>query len=151
MGIYSHVSRAFVKEDDGAEQPMALPQTGYPNYVTVAGLAQLRERLDAARASGSEREIEHWGSRVDSAIVVPLEAASTKTVKFGATVTIESPDRTQRTYAIVGEDEADPLRGTISWISPLGQALIDSRVGKRVLWKRPAGDLAVRILAIEYR
>ncbi|MGZ3497855.1 MAG: GreA/GreB family elongation factor [Vulcanimicrobiaceae bacterium] len=146
------MSRAFVKEDDGVpEKGIVVPQTGHPNYVTPHGLAQLRERLAAARDAQDERDIEHLQSRIESAIIVDPKQQQPDVVKFGATVTIEEPDRSQHTYTVVGEDEADPVHGTISWISPLAQALLESRVGKRVLWKRPAGDLPVRVLSIEYR
>jgi transcription elongation GreA/GreB family factor len=65
-------------------------------------------------------------------------------------VTIEGPDRHQSTYRIVGEDEADPLQGRISWLSPLAQALLDHRSGDRVVWQRPAGNVPVRIVSISY-
>ncbi|HEY8315084.1 MAG TPA: GreA/GreB family elongation factor [Candidatus Baltobacteraceae bacterium] len=146
------MSRAFVKDDDGTpEKPIAIPQTGFPNYVTPHGLAQLRERLAAAESAAEEAQIEHLRSRVESAIPVDPKQQPAGVVQFGATVSIEEPDGSTHTYTIVGEDEADPLHGTISWISPLAQALVDARVGANVLWKRPAGDLPVRVRSIEYR
>ena len=50
-------------------------------------------------------------------------------MQFGSTVTIEREDGRRQTFRIVGEDEADPAKGTISYVSPLARALIGKRVG----------------------
>ena len=42
---------------------------------------------------------------------------------------LEREDGRRQTFRIVGEDEADPAEGSVSWISPLGQALLGKRVG----------------------
>jgi len=52
------------------------------------------------------------------------------------------------TFAVVGEDEADPARGRISWVSPLARALAEARVGDAVVWKRPTGEVELTIVAI---
>jgi transcription elongation factor GreB len=145
------VSRAFVKEDDGDSEIVApRPQRQHPYYVTPEGFAKLKERLAQAQAAGHERDAELLAERVESAIVIdPREQKSDKAA-FGASVTVETPDRKQQTYRIVGEDEADPLSGTISWLSPLAQALVEHRAGDRVVWKRPAGNVAVRIISVQY-
>jgi transcription elongation GreA/GreB family factor len=57
-------------------------------------------------------------------------------VRFGHTVTIVRDDGREQTYRIVGEDEADPTRGTLSRVSPLARALFGKRVGEVV----PAGN-----------
>lgn len=145
------MSRAFVKEDDGdAEVVAPRPQRQHPYYVTPEGFAQLQERLTQAQAAGNEREAETLQERVEAAIVVNPKDHDSAVAGFGAAVTVETPDRKRQTYRIVGEDEADPLQGTISWLSPLAQALIDHRAGERVTWQRPAGNVAVRIVSIHY-
>ena len=53
-------------------------------------------------------------------------------VQFGSVVTIARADRQRQTYQIVGEDEADPARGSISYVSPLAQSLLGKAVGERV-------------------
>jgi transcription elongation GreA/GreB family factor len=50
-------------------------------------------------------------------------------VRFGSTVTILAEDDSRRTYRIVGEDEADPAQGTISYVSPMARALTGKVVG----------------------
>jgi transcription elongation GreA/GreB family factor len=145
------VSRAFVKEDDGDSEVVApRPQRQHPYYVTPEGFAQLQERLAQAQAAGNEREVEQAQERIESAIVLDPHEQKSDVAAFGATVTVETPDRKRQTYRIVGEDEANPTSGTISWLSPLAQALMEHRAGDRVVWKRPAGNVAVRIVSIQY-
>jgi transcription elongation GreA/GreB family factor len=145
------VSRAFVKEDDGVSEVVApRPQRQHPYYVTPEGYAHLQEGLAQAQAGGNEREVELLQERLEAAIVVDPQQQARDVVAFGASVTVETPDGKQQTYRIVGEDEADPLSGTISWISPLAQALLEHRAGDRVVWERPAGNVPVRIVSISY-
>jgi transcription elongation GreA/GreB family factor len=53
-------------------------------------------------------------------------------VQFGSTVTILRDDDRRQTYRIVGEDEADPRKGTLSHVSPLAQAVLGRRVGDEI-------------------
>ena len=53
----------------------------------------------------------------------------TSEVHFGSTVTILREDGRRQTYRIVGEDEADPPAGTLSYVSPVAQALMGKQVG----------------------
>lgn len=145
------MSRAFVKEDDGDSEVVAPRlQRQHPYYVTPEGYTQLEERLVKAQAAGNEREVEQTKERIESAIVLDPRDQKADVAAFGASVTVETPDRKQQTYRIVGEDEANPLGGTISWLSPLAQALMEHRAGDRVIWKRPAGNVALRIISIHY-
>jgi transcription elongation GreA/GreB family factor len=61
------------------------------------------------------------------------EPADTTTARFGSTVTVEREDGTSRTYRIVGEDEADPAAGSISYVSPMARALMGKGVGDAVV------------------
>jgi transcription elongation GreA/GreB family factor len=145
------VSRAFVKEDDGDSEVVApRPQRQHPYYVTPEGFAQLQDRLAKAQAAGNEREVEQTQERIESAVVLDPREQKSDIAAFGASVTVEMPDRKRQTYRIVGEDEANPLSGTISWLSPLAQALMEHRAGDRVVWKRPAGNVPLRIISIQY-
>jgi transcription elongation GreA/GreB family factor len=53
-------------------------------------------------------------------------------VRFGSTVTIERDDGRRQTWRIVGEDEADPAKGTLSYVAPLARALVGKVVGDTV-------------------
>jgi transcription elongation GreA/GreB family factor len=141
------VSRAFVKESDGAEGE-ALPELAispHRNLVTADGLAriedQLRrvdEELASARAADDrpaiarvERDRRYWAQRRGSAEVVP-KADSPDAVRFGCSVRLQAEDGTTARFRIVGEDESDPARGLISWVSPLAEALLGACVGDDV-------------------
>lgn len=167
------MSRAFVREGDGESDPGELPDlpiSEHPNYVTPRGMMLLRARLNdatkraraldaavAADAAGARLERAHvrremrWlQARILGAITIAPERQPADRVAFGARVEVAGDDGREYRYRIVGEDEADPERGLISWVSPLARALHGARVGERVVWKRPAGDLGVEVLAIDY-
>lgn len=145
------MSRAFVKEhEDAVEKGIILPTSQHPYYVTPAGLERLRARLDAAREAGSEREIAEIEEKLSRAAAIDPAKQPQDVVRFGATVEVEAPGGKRSTYTIVGEDEAHPLEGTISWLSPLARALEEARVGQRVVWLRPAGHVPLRVISIRY-
>ncbi len=56
----------------------------------------------------------------------------------------------QCSFTIVGEDEADPERGLLSWVSPLARELIGKQKGDVVVWKKPSGDQEMEIMDFEY-
>ncbi len=163
------MSRAFVKEPDGdavGDDAPELPVSPHPNRVTPRGLALLRAELDALAARrralaeaadpvaarlallSVERRMRYLTKRIDSAIVQAPENRPRDRVGFGATVEVLDEDGARHRFVIVGEDEADPARGLISWVSPLARALLDSEVGDEVRWRRPKGDAALEIVRI---
>jgi transcription elongation GreA/GreB family factor len=165
------MSRAFVKDDDEApEEP--LPEraiSDHPNYVTPLGLAQMAarleeleaERLELARRADAddsvrerqryvERDSRYFRRRLETALTVDPQARRHDAVGFGATVTVREDSGERRTYTIVGEDEADPDVGLVSWVSPLARVLEGARVGEHAVWRRPAGALDLIIVAVEY-
>ena len=70
---------------------------------------------------------------------------------FGATVCYLDFTSQEKTVSIVGIDEIDPLRGYISWISPVARALISAQEGDIVCLRTPTGVEKLEILAVEYR
>jgi transcription elongation GreA/GreB family factor len=138
------MSRAFVKEDSG-EGGDALPDRPIslaPNFVTPEGLALIDAELarlqDALAAAGDdraarapvERDLRYWRARRASTEVIP--PPGTEEVRFGSTVTIERDDGRRQTWRIVGEDEADPAKGTLSYVAPLARALVGKVVGDTI-------------------
>jgi transcription elongation factor GreB len=69
---------------------------------------------------------------------------------FGATVTYERQNGEENTVTIVGIDEADPLNGSISWVSPVARALIKAREGEAVTLKTPSGVEELTVLDVRY-
>ena len=138
------MSRAFVKDqdDDFVDDLPDRPISTHPNDVTEEGLALIEAALAAARsalgdaqtaedraaAARARRDLRYWTARHASARVVPPPTDTTE-VRFGARVTIVRDDGREQTFRIVGEDEADPARGTISHVSPLACALFGKTVG----------------------
>jgi len=146
------MSVAFTKDEDHEAAAANLPDrpvSPHPNYVTPEGLAQLeaafaaaRAAYTAAQASGevsddrtamarATRDLRYYTARLASAQKIE-PVFSPERVVFGCTVDIRREDgRTQR-YRIVGEDEADPAQGGISYVSPLARALMGREVGDEV-------------------
>lgn len=159
------MSRAFVKEDgpERADLP-DLPVSPHPNFVTPRGLADLRARLAARQAdlaaararadrtdrgpeAAAERDLRYLEARLASAIPVDPPATPSE-VAFATQVRVAEEDGTERSFAIVGEDEADAAAGRIAPQAPLARALIGARVGDVVRWPRPGGALDLEVLEI---
>lgn len=138
------MSRAFVKESDGAEG-QDLPEllvSPHRNLVTPAGLGQIEamvERLQAAlseaRAADDrggvariQRDLRYWSERQRTAEVA-VPPVATGAVRFGSSVTLQRRDGRDIRYQIVGEDEAEPSSGKISYVSPIARRLIGAAAG----------------------
>jgi transcription elongation factor GreB len=145
------VSRAFRKEDDDKpDRPPARPIGDGPNYVTPAGLQALHAALERAREENDERNIAYYDGRIESAVVIDSSKSRPGVVSFGSMVTVRDERGKDVKLRIVGEDEADPMHGTISWSSPYAQALTDRKIGNRVVVQRPAGAATVTIVNVEH-
>lgn len=159
------MSVAFTKEEDSESAAADLPDrpiSPHPNLVTPKGLAQIEAELAAARAaygaaqaSGdaaadrtamarATRDLRYWSARRGNAQLIELDPAK-DIVQFGATVAFEREDGRRQAYAIVGEDEADPAKGSVSYISPLARALMGKSVGDSAM----VAGAEVEIVAIE--
>ena len=75
------------------------------------------------------------------------ETGDTKKVRVGSTVVVHVNGK-DKTYSIVGSNEADPVSGKISNESPLGQALLSLTPGKSVTVKTPAGEMVYKVVSI---
>ncbi len=143
---------AFTREEDYEAQAANLPDRPvslHPNLVTAAGLAALDAALAEARAAyaaaqaeggistdrtamaRATRDLRYWSARRGSAqLTEPPPRPGV--VQFGAAVEIERDDGRRQTFRIVGEDEADPARGAIAYVSPLAAALLNRAPGDTV-------------------
>ena len=152
------MSRAFVKEDDAVDALPERPISSHENYVTARGLELIEAALSRAQSehaaaqvaadrealASSARELHYWQQRRASAQLVP-PPPDKETVHFGSTVTIEREGGRRQTWQIVGEDEADPAHGTLSYAAPVARALAGRKVGEVV----QAGNSEAEIVAIE--
>jgi transcription elongation GreA/GreB family factor len=144
------LSVAFTKEDSAETASETLlpdrPVSPHPNLVTETGLKALEFQLRAAReayetaqkiedvnerrrqAAIPLRDARYFAARVRTAQII-TKLTSTDVVAFGSTVTFRRDDGRVQTYRIVGEDEADPKAGSISFVSPVAKLLMGKAVG----------------------
>lgn len=98
-----------------------------------------------------DRRIRFLTKRMDSAFVVdPSVHYGNDQVFFGATVTYVNKTGEEHTVTIVGVDELDPLRGRISWVSPVARALTKCREGEVAQLQTPQGMDELEIVSVEY-
>jgi len=159
------MSVAFVREESAetaAEVDLPdRPISPHPNLVTELGLQALKKAMADARAAYDAaqkiddvnerrrsaapaiRDMRYYAERLRSAKLMP-PAVSAKTVAFGNSVTFMRDDGRRQVFKIVGEDEADPRNGSISYVSPVARALIGKSVGDVVF----VNDHEIEVVAI---
>jgi transcription elongation factor GreB len=98
-----------------------------------------------------DRRVRFLSKRLDVIKVVNEPPTDPKRVFFGAWVTVEDDDGTEKTYRIVGADESDLEKGYISLDSPVARALLGKREGDEVRIKVPKGDVVYTVIGVEYR
>ena len=147
------MSVAFVREESAeVAQEITLPDrpiSPHPNLVTASGLAALEAAVAGARAAVetaqkledtnerrralalAARDARYFAERLASAQVV-ADADNAETIAVGHKVTFTRVDGRKQTYRIVGEAEAEPRQGTISYVSPLARRMIGRAVGDYV-------------------
>lgn len=159
------MSVAFTREESAETASETLlperPVSLHPNLVTQTGLKALELQLQQAReawevanavADANERrrqaavplrDMRYFTERLRTAHVMEDPVAG-DVVAFGSTVTFSREDGRVQTYRIVGEDEADPKTGTISFVSPVAKALLGKAKGDLAM----SGDQELEIIAI---
>ncbi|HTZ67865.1 MAG TPA: transcription elongation factor GreA [Roseiarcus sp.] len=160
------MSVAFTREESAetaAEVELPdRPISPHPNLVTASGLQALTNAMgesrtvyDAARriedaverrraVAVATRDMRYFADRLRTAQLVP-PSADFSVVAFGHRVTFRREDGRRQAFRIVGEDEADPRNGSISYVSPVARAVTGKAAGEIVL----AGDHEIEILSID--
>jgi len=147
------MSRAFVKEDvdlperSGRKRSASGLPPGATNYITAHGVKRLRDELEKLRAANtnSERAAELEQILASVHVVDPPDPAS-NSVSFGATVTVKDRKGRTETYTVVGVDELDLEPDAVSWISPIGKALLAADMGN---WITLEDGRTAKIVKIE--
>jgi transcription elongation factor GreB len=129
-----------------------------PKIVTeVADAAAQGDRSENAeyiygkkRLREIDRRIHFLTKRLESAVIVDPSQMDHDEVRFGATVVVEDEEGNRKTYVLVGTDESDPAQGALSYLSPVGKALMKRRVGDTVTVRRPVGDVELEIIQVSY-
>lgn len=145
-------------DDEHLEPKFEIPIPPGPNLVTARGLTLIGDRVDALEATidalvsggaeaaiidAAKRDLRYWQTRQVTAQVAPVPNG--ETVEIGTRVTFRHRGKL-RELAIVGDDEADPAAGKVSFSAPLARALMHAEVGDRLEF---AGqEDALEVLAI---
>ena len=166
------MSRGFVKEGDQEEPPIIPPRAALPagqtNYVTPAGLEELKkekQELEQERASiQAENETEKrrtqalidgklqlLNERLTSARLLKPEDQPADEVRFGASVEIENLGSKQKQeFQIVGVDEADIKKKKIAFVAPVARALTGKKIGEIAEFKLGNETRKLKVLKISY-
>jgi transcription elongation factor GreB len=123
---------------------------------TVAWAAALGDRSENAdylygkrRLREIDRRVRFLIKRLENAEVVHSSGRDTEQIFFGAAVKVRIRNEL-RQVTILGTDEVDPARGVVSWVSPIGKALLKARAGDTVTLRTPAGEEKLEILEVSY-
>lgn len=149
------MSRAFVREDvDPPERSgrirsaSGLPP-GATNYITARGAKRLRDELaNLQRAGGDTNRLRKLEEILRSVTIVDPPPGKAEGIIFGSTVTIEAHEGTAKTFTIVGVDELGFEHDAVSWISPIGKALLSAELGDRVTVEE---QKLGKVIKVEYR
>ena len=133
------MSRAFIKEDVDLPERSGRKRSasGLPpratNYITARGAKHLRDELEKLRAANSDsKRVAELEQILASVHVVDPPDPASNSVAFGATVTLKDKQGRTETYTVVGVDELDFDPDSVSWISPIGKALLAADIGDSV-------------------
>ncbi len=99
-----------------------------------------------------DRRLRFLAKRLENSEVIdPMQRQGCEQVFFGATVTVCHGDGSERTYSIVGIDEADAGCGRISWVSPLARALLKTRADDTIMLPLPGGVEELVVVEVAYQ
>ena len=167
------MSRAFVKDDAPDGPPIIPPRAplpaGVPNYVTPRGLALLHEERAALEAERARRAVEHGEDaerqrertvvagrlaalteRLALARLVDPKKQAPDTVRFGATVTVQTDTGEERRFQIVGVDEAEAAAGRVAFTVPIARAVTGKQVGETTTVSTPQGEEVLTVMSVSY-
>jgi len=116
---------------------------------TARDFGDLSENAEYSAAKDEQSQVEGRIAEIESILqnATVIQAGSTSKVQLGNTVTLKTDGKTV-SYTIVGSVEADPLEGKISDESPIGQALLNQKVGQKVTIETPRGAMLYEVVGI---
>jgi transcription elongation factor GreA len=159
-------------EEKAVAQPTYLSRKGLENLqseleqLRTVGRKSVAERIQQSRERGgtvgnaeyeeaknemafTEGRILTLDNMINNAVIIKESHGARETVEVGTRVTVQHQDGRTFQYAITGSTEADPAKGMISNISPIGKSLLGKRVGEVAEVSAPAGKIKLEVLAIE--
>jgi transcription elongation factor GreB len=124
----------------------------------VAAAAALGDRSDNAeyvygkkKLRELDRRLRELSERMDALTVIDPKPNPSGRAYFGAWVTVEHEDGTEKRYRLVGPDEFDVEAGLLSVNAPLGRSLLGKRKGDVVRFLRPAGAVEVTLVRVSWK
>jgi transcription elongation factor GreB len=156
------MSKAFTREDDDAPDERVRPKPnpalppGATNWVTADGFKRFQDELQSLQ---EQRSAPTWNREMEQRLVdleyllstVEVVAATDNNsheVRFGSMVTVRDEAGEEQKYRIVGLDETDTDCCWVSWISPIARTLMGTKLGQRVKFRFPAGEMELLVTAI---
>ncbi len=130
--------------------------------IVIQAIKEAREEGDLKENAGYDAARERQGmlearinyieSRMARFNIIDLKTLSGDKARFGATVGIEDIETGERKeFLLLGPDEADYSKGSISVFSPVGQALLGKEEGDEIMVDAPRGKIHYEIISIEYQ
>lgn len=113
---------------------------------TVDNAEYEEAKNELAFAEGRILTLDHI---IANAVIIEEHRGKRRTIEVGCTVTVVNQNSETLQYTITGTAEADPAKGKISNVSPIGRALLGKRVGQKPEVTVPSGKIRLEILAIE--
>lgn len=151
------MSVAFRRDSDEEhlEPTFEIPIPPGPNLVTPRGLTLIRDQVerletlvptltDEEAVKKARRELRYWRTRQATAQLAPTPSG--EAVEFGSTVTFRLNGQ-ERRITLVGDDEADPAAGRLSFSAPLSRALMQAEPGEMLPFGGKAD--AIEVIAVE--
>lgn len=119
-------------------------------------LNQMRSQGDLRENDGYNMAIEDFQNNEEKILEIKSQLENSEIVKstckdkagIGCTVTIQHEDGNKKVFTLVGEDEANPMEGKVSYVSPVGKSLINKKKGSEVKISTPSGDSKYKIISI---
>ncbi|PIS40856.1 MAG: transcription elongation factor GreA [Candidatus Kerfeldbacteria bacterium CG08_land_8_20_14_0_20_43_14] len=113
-------------------------------------LGDLSENAEYQEAKNEQSFVEGRVVELESILknAVVITPSNSNLVQVGSTVEVEI-NNNLKTFCIVGSNEADPVNGRVSNVSPLGQAFLGKQVGEKVMVKTPSGEMEAKIISIK--
>lgn len=136
--------------------------TDRPTLATAARIAaEEGDRSENYEYQATKRAMRKMDSRIrfltkrieNLEVVDPVkqQEVANGRILFGATVTVEDEEGEEKVYSIVGIDEYDAGKGKVSWVSPIGKALLGRSAGDSVSFVTPGGVSELEIVKVEYK
>lgn len=113
-------------------------------------LSENADYISAKEEQGfMEGRIQALESMLKNVVIIEEQKKTSDVVDIGAKITLQEEGNDPETYILVGPQEANPLKGKISFESPFGKALLKHRVGEIVNAETPQGIIRLKLLKIE--